>query len=75
MREAKEELKRRIVHHVRNVLNDYYLRHPGRHDDDRGKEALQLSFGGVEEILRLIDLHDVYAPDSLPPLDPPKPKQ
>jgi hypothetical protein len=73
MREAREELKRRIVHHVRNELNAYYLEHPDRLGDARGKEAQQVSFAGIEAILRIIDLYQVSAPDDLPAL-PPKTK-
>lgn len=75
MREAKEELKRRIVHLVRNKLNAYFLQHPERHGDERGKEAIRVSFDGIEEILRLIDLHTIYAPDDLPPLPTRSPPQ
>lgn len=69
MREAKEELKRRIVHLVRNKLANYYANHQDRQNDERGREAIRISFAGIEEILKLIDRHQVFAPDDLPPLD------
>lgn len=69
MREAKEELKRRIVHYIRGRLNRYYLQHPERHEDERGKDEIKIALEMTEECLRLINMYHIHKDD--PPVGPP----